>query len=645
MARFLNKSFILSLLAAVALTTIIAFFLPYWLPPIRALEYAVEDWRATLLRSPEPQSRDVVVVAADAETFKTLPYKSPVDRALLARAVANIAAAQPRAIGVVQTFTDPTEAEKDDALQRTLRQTRIPLVIATPGVDSPLTKAQRTFERDFTDGRVTGIDTLGTDNADGTVRWIHPGEERNGTWHPGFAAALAGEAGVKPSTYAIRLAYHGTPNENTRPFLTIPLHTAAGLPPKWFAGKVVLIGADDPTARIHRVPGGGDGGRLSDLMIQAHATAQLLAGRAADVPTEFAALLAIFLFASAASALATLRFRTPVRLALGGGGLAALVAADVGFAWTTGIAVPVLMPALAFVASYAQTNAAVRRFTRSRRDYLRDRFGERTSAAVVRQLVANPERAGLEGAQHAVSVLISNLNDFSQLAESLRPEELISVLNGYLEGLCAIVAEHDGIVDRINTDSIVAVFGAPLEQADHGSRAVRCALAMDEFALSYRERRVTNIGKMGHTRFGVHTGKATTGNFGGKAIFAYGAIGDTVRLAGRLERANKALGTRICISVEAARAASDIIVRPIGSLRWEDADMQVDIFEPLPEAASDTPQVEAYIRAYRMVMQDDPEAATELARAAKVAPADPLPKLYQFRLSQGKAGTTIVLKA
>ncbi|MDH3702414.1 MAG: CHASE2 domain-containing protein [Alphaproteobacteria bacterium] len=645
MARFLNKSFILSLLAAVAFTTIVAFFLPYWMPPIRALEYAVEDWRAALLRAPEPQSRDVVVVAADAETFETLPYKTPVDRALLARAVANIAAARPRAIGIAQTFTGPTEPDKDAALQQVLRKTAVPLVIATPGADTPLTATQRKFTREFTDQLITGTDTLGIDSADGTVRWSHPGEDLNGKWHPGFAAALAGRAGVKPSTYIIRLAFHGVPNENTLPFLTIPLHTAAGLPPKWFAGKVVLIGVDDPTARIHRVAGSGDNGQLSDLTIQAHATAQLLAGRAAAVPTELSALLAIFFFASAASALATLRFRTPVRLALGGGGLTALIIADVGLAWTTGIAVPVLMPALAFAASYAQTNAAVRRFTRSRRDYLRDRFSERTSDDLVRQLVASPERAGLEGAQHAVTVVISNLNDFSQLADNLRPEELISVLNGYLEGLCGIVAEHDGIVDRINTDSVVAVFGAPLERPDHGSRAVRCALAMDEFALSYRERRVTNIGKMGHTRFGIHTGNAITGNFGGKAVFAYGAIGQTVSLAGRLERANKALGTRICISVEAARAASDIIVRPIGSLRWDDGDAQVDIFEPLSEAASDTPQVEAYIRAYRMVMQDDPEAPAELARAAKIAPADPLPKLYQFRLSQGKAGTTIVLKA
>ncbi len=645
MARFLNKNFILSLLAAVALTTIVAFFLPYWLPPIRALEYAVEDWRAALLRAPEPQSRDVIVVAADAETFETLPYKSPVDRALLARALANIAAAGPRAIGLVQTFTGPTETDKDAALQQVLRNTTVPLVVETPGATAPLTATQRAYEREYTEGLVTGTDTLGIDGADGTVRWSHPGEELNGKWHPGFASGLAGQAGVNPTRHVFRLAYHGTPNENTRPFLTIALHTAAGLPPKWFAGKVVLIGVDDPENRVHRVAGHSGSERLSHLSIKAHATAQLLAGRAADVPTEFTTLLTIFLFASVASALATLRFRTPIRLAVGAGGLTALVAADVGLTWTTGIALPVLMPALAFAASYGQTNAAVRRFTRSRRDYLRDRFGERTSADMVRQLVADPERAGLEGAQQAVTVLISNMNAFSQLADSLRPEELISILNGYLEGLCAIVAEHDGIVDRIDTDSVVVVFGAPLEQPDHGSRAVRCVLAMDEFALSYRERRVTSIGKMGHTRFGIHTGKAITGNFGGNAIFSYGAIGQTVSLAGRLEQANKSLGTRICISVEAARAASDIIVRRIGTLRWDNSDMQVDIFEPLPDSASDTPQVEAYIRAYRMVMQDDPEAVTELARAAKIAPADPLPKLYQFRLSQGKPGTTIVLKA
>lgn len=647
MARFLNRNFILSTLAIVASTTLGAFFLPYSVPALRGVEYAAEDARSSLFRAPEAPDPNVVLVTVTEETLSGYPYRDPVDRGLLADLLRNLADASPRAIGLYLAFTGPTEPDKDARLKDTLQSLPVPLVVARPPDGSILTETQRRFSDDFTAGLRSGLRIVGEDPADSVVRWNQPSGRAAGERQPSFAAALAKTIGAAPPPHAVRLAYHGVPNENTDPFLTIPAHDAVTLPGKWFTGKVVLIGLDTLTATRHRVPGLGisvaDADTLPGVRIQAHAVAQLLDGRRVAGANELTALAVSFVMCLIGAALALPRLSHAIRAGALAGGIAVfgLTALTLFYGW--GAPIPVAMPVLGYLGAYFLTAGAVRRFGRGRRDYLREGFRERTSPRNVQRIMTDALDIDLGGEDREITVMITNLTNFTRIAEGLSPGDIVDVMNGYLEGICGTVAKYDGVVDRVDIDSVISIFGAPLDQEDHASRAVRCALDVDGFAESYRERRMTSAGRLDATRIGLHTGHATVGNFGGSAVFAYSAQGESVHTADRMQAANKPLGTHICASADTARAATDIIFRPVGRLRWRNENQVVDAFEPLPETKSETPEIEAYVRAYRLIQCEDATAHDELARAIQIAPQDPLLKLYQFRLSQGRTGTTIML--
>ncbi|MCG8544285.1 MAG: CHASE2 domain-containing protein, partial [Alphaproteobacteria bacterium] len=324
MARFLNRNFILSMLAIVATVTLSAFFLPYGVAGLRGLEYAAEDARRGWFRTPEPPDPNVVLVTVTEETLRRFPYRDPVDRGFLADLLHNLAEASPRAIGLSLDLTDPSEPAKDARLRETLHSLPVPLVVAVPADRSRLSDAQRRFLDDITTELRTGLRLVGTDAASGVVRWNQPHGLADGARHPSFAAALAKSVGATPPSHAVRLAFHGVPNKNAEPFLTIPAHKAATLPGKWFAGKLVLIGLDTPSARHYRVPAAAVTGRgaaaLPGVHIQAHALAQYLDGRRVSGTNELTILITGFVMCLVGAALALPRLGLPMRIgALAGG--------------------------------------------------------------------------------------------------------------------------------------------------------------------------------------------------------------------------------------------------------------------------------------------------------------------------------------
>src|SRR5437899_5137198 len=144
-----------------------------------------------------------------------------------------------------------------------------------------------------------------------------------------------------------------------------------------------------------------------------------------------------------------------------------------------------------------------------------------------------------------------------------------------------VVFAHDGTVAKIVGDALHVLFGAPGEQPDHADRAVNCALALDEYAQSFRERWNKKGIALGATRIGVHSGPAIVGNFGGGRFFDYTAYGDTINVAARLESANKQLGTRICASAGLADAVKNFRGRPIGDLALRGRTEAMRAFEPV----------------------------------------------------------------
>jgi adenylate cyclase len=166
------------------------------------------------------------------------------------------------------------------------------------------------------------------------------------------------------------------------------------------------------------------------------------------------------------------------------------------------------------------------------------------SPNLAQRLASDSDAIDLGGQRREIATLFTDIAGFTALVESLEPSVLGPLLNDYLIGMTDIVFAHDGTVAKIIGDALHILFGAPGEQPDHATRAVTCALALDEYSQSFRERWHKKGIALGITRIGGHAGPAIVGNFGGSRFFDYTAHGDTINIAARLEVANKQLGTR-----------------------------------------------------------------------------------------------------
>ena len=203
------------------------------------------------------------------------------------------------------------------------------------------------------------------------------------------------------------------------------------------------------------------------------------------------------------------------------------------------------------------------------------------SPNLAEQLASDADAISLSGQRREIATLFTDIASFTALVETLEPDVLGPLLNDYLTGMTDLVFAHDGTVAKIVGDALHVLFGAPGEQPDHTDRAVNCALALDEYAQSFRNQCYLKGIALGVTRIGVHAGPAIVGNFGGGRFFDYTAYGDTINIAARLEAANKQLGTRICVSAILAAKAKDFRGRPVGDLMLRGRTEALRAFEPL----------------------------------------------------------------
>jgi adenylate cyclase len=260
------------------------------------------------------------------------------------------------------------------------------------------------------------------------------------------------------------------------------------------------------------------------------------------------------------------------------------------------------------------------------------------------QLLASDTGAvELDGRRRDIATVFTDITDFTALVETLEPNTLGPLLNEYLTGMIDIVFAHDGTVAKIIGDALHVLFGAPGEQPDHAARAVVCALAMDEFAESFRARWTKKRVPLGITRIGVHSGSAIVGNFGGARFFDYTAYGDTINVASRLQSANKQLGTRICVSAALAAKVENFRGRPVGDLVLRGRTEPLRAFEPLRNEQYETAATKAYLDAFAKLEASDPGAVAIFASHVGQQPQDQLASFHLKRLLNGATGARIAL--
>jgi adenylate cyclase len=260
------------------------------------------------------------------------------------------------------------------------------------------------------------------------------------------------------------------------------------------------------------------------------------------------------------------------------------------------------------------------------------------------QRLANDSAAiELGGQRREVAMLFTDIADFTMLVETLQPDVLGALLNEYVVGMTDVVFGHDGTVTKIVGDAVHVLFGAPGEQPDHAARAVACALALDDYAQSFRERWRQKGIALGVTRIGAHAGPAIVGNFGGGHFFDYTAYGDTINVAARLEAANKQLGSRICVSGTLAAKMPEFCGRPVGDLILRGRTEALRAFEPLRLEQYQDADVETYLAAFAKLEAGDPAAIAAFAAHVGKRADDQLASFHLKRLLNGATGTRIAM--
>ena len=260
------------------------------------------------------------------------------------------------------------------------------------------------------------------------------------------------------------------------------------------------------------------------------------------------------------------------------------------------------------------------------------------------QLANSGDSLDLAGQRREVAALFTDIAGFTSLAETLDPELLGELLNTYLTGMTEIVFSHEGTVAKIVGDAIHVLFGAPGDQPDHASRAVACALQLDQYSENFRQEWLGRGVPLGVTRIGLHAGPAIVGNFGGTRFFDYSAYGDTINIAARLEAANKQLGTRICASADVAARADQFQGRPVGDLVLRGRSDALRAFEPMEVLAFKETATASYLEAFGKLEAGDSAALASFAALIGNRPDDRLASFHLKRLLNGLSGARVELE-
>jgi adenylate cyclase len=213
------------------------------------------------------------------------------------------------------------------------------------------------------------------------------------------------------------------------------------------------------------------------------------------------------------------------------------------------------------------------------RDRVRDLLGKVMSPEVASELLQRGVALG--GEEREVTVLFSDLRNFTAMSEALPPQEMLAILNDYFTRMAAIVEKHGGVVDKYVGDALMALFGAPLSNPDDADRALQAALemveALDELNREWQAQELDSIG----VGIGINTDVVVAGNMGSETRLNYTVIGDGVNLASRLEGLTKIpeYQARIVISAATlAKASRRYQTRRLGEVAVRGKQKSTEIF-------------------------------------------------------------------
>jgi adenylate cyclase len=230
------------------------------------------------------------------------------------------------------------------------------------------------------------------------------------------------------------------------------------------------------------------------------------------------------------------------------------------------------------------------------RDRVRSLLGKVVSPAIAEELMKKDIELG--GEERVVTILFSDLRDFTSLCERRSAREILSLLNAYFTRVSSVIEANGGVVDKYIGDAIMALYGAPLERGDDAGRAVRTAVGMCE-ALSELNGEFERAGlprlELG---VGINTALVVAGNMGSLTRLNYTVVGDGVNLASRIEGLSKRYGVSVVVSEATRSLVRGFVFRELDRVRVKGRAEPVVIYEPVAESMAADARMLAELDAY-----------------------------------------------
>ena len=209
---------------------------------------------------------------------------------------------------------------------------------------------------------------------------------------------------------------------------------------------------------------------------------------------------------------------------------------------------------------------------------IRKIFGKYVSDKVCDEILRR--RIPLDGETKDVTVLISDLRDYTPLVDSTPPKELVRITNIYLGAMADTIEQHEGVVLGYVGDSIEAVFGAPLSVDNHPEMAVKAALEMRNQLDQVNKKLISEGVKKLRHGIGIHSGEVTAANIGSTDRLSYSLAGITVNIASRIQDLNKKFYTDILVSAETmSQIGIEIEVENLGKTEIKGLKEPLEIFK------------------------------------------------------------------
>ncbi|MEP2234184.1 MAG: adenylate/guanylate cyclase domain-containing protein [Alteripontixanthobacter sp.] len=612
----------------------------WYLPVVGDAERALFDVRAfTLAEQVEEQDERLLMVVYDDQTLMDLRKRSPLDRGVLATALANLDQMGPKAIGIDILFDQPQDEDQQliDALSAMETPVSIAFVQTETNEDDIIYEQQLYLEQFL--GALEGTNaraaSVRLDNADGVTRnWPNIVEGEPDVLGRAMLKS-AGQGDLALPDYEGAVRYRLPAFEETPIYTKLPigLFAVPDAPPELLAGmseivqdRYVLIGGDIVDYdRVETSFTSLTGDLPPGLQVHATMIAQMLDRAAHPQISEFvlwALALLIVLMAVLTGLLEWGSWRVYLLLA-------AQFTIILGVAFglhSRGIdtfGLPAFGWLAAWVVAFTAVTSAARASGAVQRNFAQGALGKYLPREMAREIIDKPDLLSLHGEKKHIYVLFSDLEGFTKMSHALSPEMVAKLLNRYLEVLSQVVLDHGGVIDKFVGDAVVAFWGAPIARDDDATRAAKAGYAMWRAGEDFREEVAAmdaNLPKIGKTRVGLHYGEAVVGNFGGESRIQYTALGDSMNTAARLEAASKPLQSSVMASREFAERSGLDWWRQMGRIVLRGRAQPVDLFEPAPDFPDEDRAKLA--RAMELLEEDRPAALKLIEEVANTHPND-----------------------